>query len=113
VIVLCVCVCVCVLLSEMFSSSFHFTSSYRSLRQKSYPYRCGSISQTGVGSDLKRYFNFIFSCVLHNSFKIFECFSGIPAAAAAAEAKEDYFNNRFSVFCIALAEELFQSTTLQ
>jgi hypothetical protein len=24
----------------MFSSSFHFTSSYRSLRQKSYPYFC-------------------------------------------------------------------------
>lgn len=100
-------VVVLLLPAEMLSFSFSFTLIYRSLRQKSYPYRCGSISQTGVGSDLKRYFDFIFSSVLHNSFKIFEYFSGVPAAAAE---NEEYSNNGFSVFCIALAEELFQST---
>jgi hypothetical protein len=41
----------------------------RALRQKCFPYRCG-VATKSVGSDLKRYFDFILSSALHNTFKI-------------------------------------------
>jgi len=70
-------------------------------RQKCFPYRCGSIQKgESAGSDLKRFFDFILSNVLRNTFKIFEFLT-----------KTDEGNHKvsFSSHCILLAEELFDS----
>lgn len=74
----------------------------RSLRQRCFPYRCGSIQKgDSAGSDLKRFFDFILSNVLRNTFKMFEFLT-----------KTDEGNHKlsFSSHCILLAEELFDST---
>ena len=52
-------------------SNQKFSFHHRSLRQRNFPYRCGPAAQSS-GSDLKRYFDFILSSVLHNTFEIFE-----------------------------------------
>ena len=85
----------------------------RALRQKSFPYRCGSAANS-VGSDLKRYFAFILSSVLHNTFAIYEHYNGITTAAAAVAASEEEEEKgqtqQFSSHCVHLVEELFDST---
>lgn len=74
---------------------------WRSLRQKNFPYRRGNAANE-VGSDLKRYFDFIFSCVLQNTFKIYLHFNHIQCDRESLK--------EFSSFCVALSEELFKST---
>jgi len=72
----------------------------RSLRQKCFPYRCSS-NKDG-GSDLKRYFDFILSCVLSNTFKIFEFVTN------TSERDENHIS--FGMHCQHLACELYDST---
>ena len=74
---------------------------HRLLRQKCFPYQCGNAAN-GVGSDLKRYFDFILSCVLQNTFKIYLHLNYIQCDRESPK--------EFSSFCVALAEELFKST---
>jgi len=84
-----------------FADSFIFVYEIRSLRQKCFPYRCGNAAND-VGSDLKRYFDFIFSCVLQNTFKIYLHLNHIHCDRKSLK--------EFSSFCVHLAEELFKST---
>lgn len=72
----------------------------RSLRQKCFPYRCSKNKEGG--SDLKRYFDFVLSCILHNTFKIYEY------ATETDQKGSDHLP--FSEHCIVLSQELFDST---
>lgn len=79
-----------------------------------------------MGSDLKRYFDFVLSSVLHNTFKIFEnhvTSAGYPPPSPASNnnleeemdsgvSAVDTMVHQFSTHCILLAEELFDSTML-
>lgn len=85
----------------IFFPFYLFGEQYRSLRQKNFPYRCGNAANS-VGSDLKRYFDFIMSCVLQNTFKIYLHFNHIECDTESLE--------EFSNFCVQLAFELFESS---
>lgn len=76
-----------------------FNSEYRSLRQRHFPHRCG-----GVGSDLKRYFDFILSGVLHNTFVIFDHAMSLRSDQTTSSEMS------FAKHCEILAEELMSST---
>ena len=76
----------------------------RSLRQKCFPYRCSSNNRgESGGSDLKRFFDFVFSCVLRNTFKIYEFLTKTDGKGSHKLS--------FSSHCILLSEELFDSAS--
>jgi hypothetical protein len=78
------------------------------LRQRNFPYRCGPAAQSS-GSDLKRYFDFILSSVLHNTFEIFEQQVNDLQQQQRNVSEEDS-QKQFSTNCIQLAEEMIAST---
>jgi len=62
---------------------------------------------------MKRYFDFILSSVLHNTFKIYEYINSSSSDISGGdEEREHGKDHEFSTFCVLLAEELFDSSFL-
>ena len=85
-----------------------FSFHHRSLRQRNFPYRCGPAAQSS-GSDLKRYFDFILSSVLHNTFETFEQQVNDLQQQQRNVSEEDS-QKQFSTNCIHLAPKFAFST---